>query len=109
MRTIPISHNGDVTTHFLVAYAKIIEDKKDGVFMQGVYLGGLGDDRDAAEKIARECTNSGRGNTTIIPRLFPFTDGDSILPIMNKAETQFLGMESRMWQAEQIYDRGRKK
>ena len=109
MGSPPMDRNGDATTHFVVAYAKIIEDKKDGVFMQGVYLGGLGDDRQSAEKIARECTNSGRGNTTIIPRLFPFTDGDSILPIMNKAETQFLGMESQMFIAEDIYSRGRRK
>src|SRR5271166_3262266 len=107
MHTLPIGRRaGNSTTHFVVTYAKIIEDKKEGVFMQGVYLGSLGDDRAEAEKIARECTNSGRGNTTIIPRLFPYIDGDSILPILDKAQVQFNHMENQMLAAEDIYERG---
>lgn len=95
------------TTKYVVAYAKVVDDKKEGIYVQGIYLGGVGDTKESAQAIARDCVNSGKGGT-IIPRLFPSLSGESILTALDKAMAQFNRMESQMLVAEEIYSRCRR-
>lgn len=62
---------------FVVAYAKIVTDKDDGIILQGVYFGGIGSTMAEAEEIARECVNTIRGGT-ILPRVIKL-DGDGLI------------------------------
>jgi hypothetical protein len=89
---------------FLVAYAKIIDDKEDGIYMQDVYYGGVATNAKDAEQIARDCTSSGKGGI-IIPKIFKMLEGDSILGALQTASARFRTIESQMINAEEVYDR----
>ena len=103
----PITVDTEPVTRYVVAYAKVVDDKKEGVYVQGIYLGGIGETKESDQQIARECVNTCRGGT-IIPKLFPSLSGESIIAALDKARVQFTQMEMQMLQAEEIYTRCRK-
>ena len=88
----------------MVAYAKVVEDKDDGIYIQGVFFGGLANSRDEAEKIARDCVNGIKGGT-ILPRLIPIHGKTDVLEAMDIAGKRFNQLEVQMFQAEEIYQR----
>lgn len=89
---------------FLVAYAKIVEDKDDGVYMQGVYFGGVATDQKKAEQIARECVNTMKGGT-ILPKIVPINGRDQVLAAMGRVEKRFQELEVQIFHAEDIMSR----
>ena len=94
-------------TKYVVAYAKVVDDKREGIYIQGVYFGGVGNTPTEADSIARECVNSCRGGT-IIPKVIPSPSKDTILQALRTASQQFSMMEHQMLQAEEIYNRNNK-
>ena len=61
---------------YLVAYAKVIIEKED-IKLQGVYYGGMGETREEAEFLAKDCVNNIKGGT-IMPRIVPLDNYDFI-------------------------------
>lgn len=88
---------------FVVCYAKIAEDKDDGYYLAGVYFGGIGDNKESADKIARDCVNTIKGGT-IIPHLAQLTGKHQLPSIMQAALEKFRQMESRFIEVEDIME-----
>ena len=88
----------------VVTYAKVIEDKEDGIYIQGVFFGGIATTRDEAEKIARECVNGVKGGT-ILPKLIVTQGKADVLKAMETAGKRFDQLEVQMFEAEDIYQR----
>tara|TARA_R110000751_G_scaffold50766_7_gene111928 strand:- start:563 stop:865 length:303 start_codon:yes stop_codon:yes gene_type:complete len=86
---------------YVVAYVKIVDNKRDGIKMQGVYFGGVGDTLEAAEEIAKKCVNEVRGGT-VIPKVFPLENKLRVVETMHDAEHKFDQIAESMMQAEEI-------
>ena len=91
-------------SQYVVAYAKIIDDKREGIRMQGVYFGGIGDTLEDAEDIAKKCVNEIRGGT-IIPKVLPLKAKLCVAEIMYDAERKFDQVAKNMSQAEEIFSK----
>lgn len=89
----------------VVAYAKVVEDKEDGIYVQGVFFGGIATTKEEAEQLARDCVNSVKGGT-ILPRLI-HAPGEkaNVLAAMDVAAARFHQIERQMFDAEEIYER----
>ena len=94
---------------FIVAYAKITTDK-DGISLQGVYFGGLGETLEEAEEIARDCVNRIRGGT-VLPRVLKIEDKGKVLDALYEATDRFEQTTVSMQEADKIISRsqGRRK
>lgn len=88
---------------YVVAYAKIITDK-EGIILQGVYFGGLGDSLDEAESVARECVNGMRGGT-ILPRVLKINGNNQVLDALYDATDRFEQITANMQEADEILNR----
>ena len=88
---------------FVVAYAKITTDK-DGIALQGVYFGGMGDTVEEAEAIARECVNRVKGGT-ILPRVLKISNNGKILDALYDATDRFEQTTVNMQEADKIINR----
>lgn len=93
---------------YVVAYAKIVTDKEDGISLAGVYFGGLGDTQPEADELARECVNTVRGGT-ILPRVLPINGNGQLLEAMFDATDKFEQVTAYMVEADQIIVRTQKK
>jgi len=89
---------------FVVAYAKIITDKEDGVSLAGVFFGGLGDTVDEANALAKDCVNTIRGGT-ILPRVLPIEGDGQLLEAMFDATDKFEQVTAYMIEANEIITR----
>lgn len=94
----------DEAKKFVVAYAKIVADKEDGIQLAGVYFGGLGDTAEEAEVIARDCVNTIRGGT-ILPRVMPVEGSGQLLDAMFDATDRFEQVTAYMVEADDIITR----
>lgn len=99
---------GNTVEQFMVAYAKIVVDKEDGITLQGVYFGGIGDTLTEAEQIARECVNSIRGGT-VLPRVVKLDGECQVIDALYEATERFERITENMVESEQILNRGRRK
>jgi hypothetical protein len=95
-------------TMYIVCFAKIVDDKHDGIQLAGVHFGGAAPDYKSAEQIARDCVNNVRGGT-VIPRIFNVTGHYQLLPAMNEAIARFRRLEADMVSAEEIIARSNKR
>lgn len=91
---------------YLVAYAKIIVDKDNGISLAGVYFGGIGDTKDEAEVIARDCVNTIRGGT-ILPKVMPLEDNGQVLEALYDATDKFERVTQNMVEADATVNRAR--
>jgi hypothetical protein len=92
-----------VKDRYLVAYARVIDDKADGVYVHDVYFGGVADSCAEATRIAHECTAQAKGGI-ILPKVIP-VKGDIILDALEMAHLRFRVLESQMINSEEVYDR----
>jgi hypothetical protein len=92
---------------YLVAYAKITEDE-DGITLQGVYFGGIGDTLEDADNIARDCVNTIRGGT-IIPKVLRITRPQQVLDIFYDAIDAFEATTAQMVEADETIRRAQAK
>ncbi len=86
-----------------VLYGKIVEDKENGVYLAGVYFGGIARDLDDAESVAKWCIANIKGGT-IVPKIF---QADSIKDAINMALPKFNEMEKHMIEVEDIITRSK--
>lgn len=92
---------------YMVAYAKIVVDKEEGIILQGVYFGGISDTNEDAEKIARECVNSIRGGT-ILPKVIKLDEECQILDALYDVTARFDAITKGMVESDRIVNRGRR-
>jgi hypothetical protein len=88
---------------FVVAYAKITTDK-DGIHLQGVYFGGLGENAEEADQIARDCVNRTRGGV-VLPKVLAITGCHQVLDTLYDACDRFEHITLQMQEAEKIINR----
>jgi len=69
--------------NYVVAYAKITEDKS-GIKLAGVYYGGMGPTMDDAEVIAKKCINEVRGGI-IMPKILPVSGRNQVIDALYSA------------------------
>ncbi len=93
---------------FMVAYAKIVVDKDDGITLAGVFFGGIGDTTTEAENIARECVNTVRGGT-ILPRVVKLDKDGQVIDALYDATEKFERITQNMIESDQIINKRRKK
>jgi len=93
---------------YMVAYAKITEDKRKGILLQGVYFGGIGDTLEDAEHIARKCVNEVRGGT-IIPKVLKLQGHRRVIDAMHEAFDKFCDIADQMIEADKIIIRTKKR
>jgi hypothetical protein len=89
---------------YVVAYAKIVTDKIDGISLAGVFFGGLGDTSEEAEKLAKDCVNTIRGGT-ILPKVMPIEGSGQLLEAMFDATDKFEQVTAYMVEANDIITR----
>lgn len=94
---------------FMVAYAKISVDKDDGISLVGVFFGGIGNTHQEAEEIARECVNTIRGSTTILPKVFKLDGDGKVIDALYDATEKFERVTQSMIETDQIVNRRKKK
>lgn len=86
---------------YLVTYTKIANDKKLGSIMTGIYIGGIADNKDEADKIATHCVSKIQGGL-IIPKITPINENANLLNTVKEIEKQFDRMADAMLDNEQI-------
>jgi hypothetical protein len=91
---------------YVVAYAKIVTDKQ-GIHLNGVFFGGIGDTPEQAHDIARECVNTIRGGT-ILPRVIQIQEKYKVLDALYEAADKFESTTLQMQEANKIITRSQK-
>ncbi len=95
---------GDLDAGYIVAYAKISIDKEDGINLQGVFFGGIGQSNEEAEQIARECVNTIKGKT-VLPKVIKLTPEYNVIDALYDAYDRFEEMTAKMREADDIINR----
>ena len=93
---------------YLVAYAKVTTDKDDGICLQGVFFGGMGDTPEEADGIARECINTTRGGS-IIPKVLKVESKHKLVDTLLEAADKFERIVGLMVEAENTINRNSRK
>jgi hypothetical protein len=87
----------------VIIYAKAVDDKELGVYIEGVYFGGIADNHSQANKIAKQCVNNTRGGSAI-PKILPITEPKSLIGIFATAKDRFTKIERDMIENESIIE-----
>jgi hypothetical protein len=83
-----------------VIYGKAVDDKEIGIYIDGVYFGGVANDLAEADQLAKVCVNGMVGGIAI-PKIIPI--GDSNLHhIFKEALARFAKIEREMVETETI-------
>lgn len=93
---------------WFVTYAKVTDDKEEGIKLVGVYFGGAADSKEGADTIARECLNTIKGGT-VIPRTFHSDRKCSLPSVMDEAATKFNKIVDQMRVSSEIINRGQRR
>ena len=91
-----------------VMYGKAIDDKELGIYIEGVYFGGIANNDVEANGIARNCVNNIRGGTAIV-KIIPITGRNRLLDLFCDAKTRFDKVEREMVETEQILEANAKR
>jgi hypothetical protein len=97
-----------MTDKYLVAYAKIVVDREQGIALQGVYFGGIGETLPEAESIAKDCVNNIRGGT-ILPKVLKLDGDGRVIDALYEATEKFEKVTANMVEADSIINRNRRK
>jgi hypothetical protein len=92
---------------WIVTYAKITLDKENGIELLGVFFGGVANNPDDADNIAKECVNTVRGGT-VIPKIIK-TSNNCIIEALYQAEEKFEDMTGKMRDANVIITKSQRK
>lgn len=93
---------------WFVIYARVMDDKDEGIKLVGVYFGGAADTKEAADRIARECINTIKGGT-VIPKTFRSDKQWSLRAVMDEATEKFHKIEEQMRTSSEIINRVRRR
>ena len=83
----------------VVIYGKAVDDKELGIYIDGIYFGGVANTKNEADKIARQCINNTHGGVAII-KILTLTEGGSLLTVFNEAVHRFAKIEREMVETE---------
>jgi hypothetical protein len=83
-----------------VIYGKAVDDKELGIYIEGVFFGGVAQSQDEAEQLARTCVNCTVGGTAI-PKIIPVGD-KNLHQIFREAKIRFDKIEREMMETEAI-------
>jgi len=86
-----------------VFYAKIVDDKEEGVYMAGVYFGGIAPSKSEADAIARECVNTVKGGS-VIPKVQPIPENYHFMDVMQDVIEKFRALESELFLTEETLE-----
>ena len=89
---------------FVVFYAKVVNDKDDGIYISDIHFGGVAGSLPEAESVAKDCVNTVSGGT-ILPKIYPLEGTHQLVPIMLTAVRKFRVQECEMFEAEDILER----
>lgn len=95
---------GSEPMEYVVAYAKIVESKDNGINLEGVFFGGFGATLEEADEIARKCVNSIRGGT-IIPKVMPIDGKCQVIDALYDATDNFEKIADQMVEAHKTIQR----
>lgn len=85
----------------VVLYAKAVDDKDMGIYLEDIYFGGVAYSQDCANQIATNCANNVRGGTAIV-RIIQVNTRNTMLKVFNEARTRFDKLEREMIETEDI-------
>lgn len=81
--------------YYVVVYAKMVNDKAEGIYLQGVYFGGCSEDELEAASLAKQCVNTVKGGA-IFPKVYAVDKPLSLNDCIDVAIKKFRTMESDM-------------
>ncbi len=84
-----------------VVYGRFQDDKADGVWLDGIFFGGVGETPDDADEIAKSCVSGCRGGT-VFPKIIPIRDDTLLDGAIAEAKTRIWKMEKEMIENEDI-------
>jgi hypothetical protein len=87
--------------NYLVLYGRFVDDKQEGVYLDGVYFGGVADDVAGADMIASNCVNNAKRGTSF-PKIIPLDRPDDFPVVVRDTLDRFAKMEASMIEAEDI-------
>jgi hypothetical protein len=79
---------------FIILYAKVVDDKKNGPVLSGIYVGGARYTEEDADKLATRCVSETQGGM-IIPKVMELRNDDFMYTI-GLIQKQFYKMVVRM-------------
>lgn len=88
---------------FVVFYGRFIQDKTQGIHLEGTYYGGIAEDLIQGNAIAKNCVETVRG-AMVVPRVLPMIDGATITDLIPSAVQKLRALEREMIEAEDITD-----
>jgi cell division protein YceG involved in septum cleavage len=86
---------------FVVVYSSIVEEEGE-IFVDAFYFGGIVDDRDEADKLARHITNDDTIEGVIVPKIFPIEYNHRLDEVLHKASKYFNQLASEMYEIEDV-------
>ena len=78
-----------------VVYGRFQDDKAEGVWLDGIFFGGIGENPEHADDIARSCVSGCRGGT-VFPKIIPIRDDSLLEGALKEAKSRILKMEQEM-------------
>lgn len=91
-------------TGYVVVYGRFVDDKQDGVFLEGTYFGGVAKDKEGADEIAKQCANNAKRGASF-PRIIPLERPEEFQAVIVEAVSKFDKQEAQMWEAEAVHQR----
>lgn len=89
---------------FVVVFGKIVDDKKDGVYLSDVIFGGIENEFELADRLAQEYSIIHRGSV-IITKILQLALHQKITDIMPLVKRTFDQIESDIFKVEMIEER----
>jgi hypothetical protein len=84
----------------VVIYGKAIDDKELGIYIEGVFFGGIASTPEEADQLAKDCVNHTIGGVAI-PRIIPIGN-KNLHEIFREAKIRFDKIEREMVETEDI-------
>jgi len=81
---------------------------KSQINLAGIYFGGISEDFEEAEQLARSCVNTIKGGT-ILPRIFETNQTGQLIELMYEAADRFDTIVNQMRSADEIIERSKKR
>lgn len=84
----------------VVIYGKAVDDKEIGIYIEGVFFGGVARNQEEADQLAKTCVNCTVGGIAI-PKIIPIGN-KNLHEIFREAKIRFDKIEREMIETENI-------
>lgn len=78
-----------------VVYGRFQDDKAEGVWLDGIFFGGVGETPEQADDIARSCVSGCRGGT-VFAKIIPIRHDNILDGAIEEAKSRIYKMEQEM-------------